>query len=253
MTYCLALNLDAGLVLLADSRTNAGVDHIATFSKLFTWSSPGGPGAAPRAIAVMVAGNLSVTQEILALNDEEIANSRFDPDNAPETILTAPNMFRVADSFGRKMVDVQNRRGPALTAAGVAAASSMIVAGRIGDEPARIFMVYQAGNFIEATRDTPFLQIGEAKYGKPILDRVLGVSTSIEDGVRAAILSMDATVRSNLSVGAPLDLAVSRGGGHDWTRRRIEAHDPVYQQISNSWAEHLKAGFATIPELPLIP
>ena len=117
----------------------------------------------------------------------------------------------------------------------------------------RIFLVYQAGNFIEATRDTPFLQIGETKYGKPILDRVLTTQTTIEDGVRAAILSMDATIRSNLSVGAPLDLAVSANGAHGWLRRRIAADDPVYQQISTGWSEHLKAGFATIPELPLQP
>lgn len=253
MTYCLALNLDAGLVMLADSRTNAGVDDISTFGKLFTWTSagssePGGP--APRSIAVMTAGNLSITQEILALTEEEFALGDPGPDG-PETILNAPNMFRVADSFGRKMIDVQARRGGALSTAGVSAATSLIVAGQVGAEPSQIFLVYQAGNFIESTRDTPFLQIGETKYGKPILDRVLTPATSIEDGVRAALLSMDATLRSNLSVGMPLDLAISRTGVLGWAQRRIAADDAVYRQISEAWSTHLRAGFAAIPELPM--
>ncbi|MEL6980510.1 MAG: peptidase [Pseudomonadota bacterium] len=250
MTYCLALNLDQGLILLADSRTNAGVDDISVFGKLFTWSLPGAAdsgGPEARTLGLMTAGSLSITQEIVALTEEEIDTAA----DGVETIATAPSMFRVAEAFGAKMRDVQNRRGPQLAAAGVSSAASMIVAGKIGAGPGEIFLIYQAGNFIEATRDTPFLQIGETKYGKVILDRVLTAETPLSDGVKAALLSMDGTVRSNLSVGAPFDLAVSATGAHGWLRRRIEADDPVYKQLSDQWSDQLRAGFMALPELPL--
>lgn len=252
VTYCLALNLDQGLVLLSDSRTNAGVDNISTFGKMFTWSSLGGvDGAPPRAVAAMVAGNLSITQEVMDVVDEHLAAAAAQPQNGLETVLSAPTLFRVADYFGRLMADVQARRGPGLSAAGVSSGASLIVAGQIGPQPPGIFLVYAAGNFIEATRDVPFLQIGEFKYGKPILDRVVSPEMTLSHGVSAALLSMDATLRSNLSVGLPLDLAVLPSGAAVWSRRRVSADDVVFRQISDGWAEHLKAGFQNIPDLPL--
>ncbi len=248
MTYCLALLLDAGLVLLADSRTNAGIDNISTYSKLSTWSvAPDHSNA--RTLAIMSAGNLSVTQEVVSLIDEEIDLNGPEQDGGLTTILNAPNMFRVTERIGQLMVDVQTRRGPALAAAGVSAGASLIVAGRIGWGPMKAFLIYQPGNFIEASSDTPFLQVGEFKYGKPILDRVVTPTTSLQDGVKGALLSMDATIRSNLSVGAPLDLAVLPVGQPDWSLRRIEADDQVWRAMSDGWGEHLKAGFARMPSL----
>ena len=248
MTYCLALNLDAGLVMLADSRTNAGVDNISTFGKLFTWSTP--PGAqTSRWIGIMTAGNLSVTQEILSLIEEENAANGVNQDGGLETILSASSMFRVAQRVGVLMADVRGRWGAQLNAAGVSPGASMLLAGRIGAAPAKLFLIYDAGNFIEATPDTPFMQIGELKYGKPILDRVATPSLPLEDGVKAAVLSMDATLRSNLSVGLPLDLAVLPSGATEWRKRRIEADDEIYQAISNGWGDHLRSGFQTLPQL----
>ncbi|MEO1329945.1 MAG: peptidase [Pseudomonadota bacterium] len=250
MTYCLALNLDAGLVLLADSRTNAGVDNISTYGKLFTWSVPReAPNA--RVVGIMTAGNLSITQEVLALIEEENAAAPpADGSPVPDTILTAPNMFRVAQRVGQLMAEVQGRQGPALGAAGVSSAASLLLAGQIGAERTRLFLIYPPGNFIESTPDTPFMQIGELKYGKPILDRSVSVQTSLETGVKAAVLSMDATLRSNLSVGLPLDLAVSEAGSLGWRLRRIEEADADLQKIRTHWRDQLNAGLETTPALP---
>lgn len=248
MTYCLALNLNEGLVFLADSRTNAGVDNISSFCKLFTWSVPAdAPNA--RALAAMTAGNLSITQEVLSLIDEENLANGPAQDGGLETILSAPNMFRVAQRVGTLMTEVQARRGPQLAAAGVASEASMLIGGRLAGRPTRLFMVYSAGNWIEATSDTPFMQIGELKYGKPILDRVVRVETPLQIGVKASLLSMDATLRSNLGVGLPLDLAVLPTGAADWSRRRIEENDQTFQAISQGWGAHLRAGFDTVPDL----
>ncbi|MCI4662522.1 MAG: peptidase [Neomegalonema sp.] len=241
MTYCLALNLNDGLVLLADSRTNAGVDNISTFGKLFTWSMPQSPEGNGRAIALMMAGNLSITQEIVNLIEEE--NARGDQ----FSIMQAPSMFRVAERVGALMSDVQGRRGPALFNAGVAAGASIIVAGQIQGDVTRVFLVYTEGNFIEATADTPFMQIGEAKYGKPILDRTITMATPMNEGITAALLSMDATLRSNLSVGMPLDMAVSSAGSFEWRSRRIGLNDATYRDMSNRWSEHLRSGFKQMP------
>lgn len=252
MTYCLALQLDAGLVLLADSRTNAGIDNISTYCKLTTWSIPAEAATdGGRAIALMTAGNLSITQEVVSLIEEEIDLNGGDQNGGLVTILNAPSMFRAAERVGQIMADVQARRGPPLAAAGVSSAASLILAGRIGAEPSESFLIYQPGNFIEATPDTPYLQIGELKYGKPILDRVVTPATTIEDGVTAALLSMDATIRSNLSVGPPLDLAVLRTGAPDFTRRRIDGDDPTWSSLSQAWGAHLRAGFSAMPRLEI--
>lgn len=244
MTYCVALNLNEGLVLLADSRTNAGIDNISTFSKMFTWTVPSGTDHS-RAIALMTAGNLSITQEIIGLINEE---NNF---NAEHSILRAPSLFRVTERVGQLMSEVQARRGPNLHASGVSAGASIIVAGQVVGEPTRLFMVYTEGNFIEATDDTPFMQIGEFKYGKPILDRTVDPSLPLQDGVKAALLSMDATMRSNLSVGMPVDLAVLTAGNTDWVQRRFTRDDTVFQELSETWSEHLRTGFQAMPPVPL--
>ena len=241
MTYCVALKLNDGLVLLSDTRTNAGVDNISRFRKMFTWSVPG-----ERAVALMTAGNLSVTQAVISHLQESIDNAA----EGVETILTAPTMFRVAELVGDAMRGVQNRYGPALSAMSASASASIILGGQIAGRAMRLFLVYDAGNFIESTEDANFLQIGEIKYGKPILDRVVNMDTSIEDGLTAVLLSMDSTLKSNISVGMPLDLAVIRTDAYAFDQyRRIEADDTGFAQLSNAWSDALKNAFVEMRKI----
>lgn len=236
MTYCIGIKLNQGLVLLADTRTNAGVDNISKVKKLFTWEVPG-----ERAIAMMTAGNLAITQAVIS----EI-NERLEAPNLNEpTIFSAPSMFEVAQVVGDAMRKVQGRYGPGLVARNVDSGASILVAGqRVGGVP-RLFMVYAAGNFIEATEDSPFFQLGEHKYGKPILDRVINVNTDIQDGIICALLSMDSTLRSNLTVGMPLDLAVMQTNSLTFgEQRRIEADDPRFFAFSEAWSNALKNAFS---------
>ncbi|MBX2856085.1 MAG: proteasome-type protease [Rhodobacteraceae bacterium] len=235
MTYCVAIRLTTGLVLLADTRTNAGVDNISKYRKLFTWTEPG-----ERSVALMTAGNLAITQAVVSLLQEPIDN----PGSNAESVLTAPTLFRVAELVGDAMREVQSRYGPGLAATGESATSSIVVAGQRAGGQVRLFLVYSAGNFIEATDDTSFFQIGEHKYGKPILDRVITPDTSLEDAKTAALLSMDSTLRSNLTVGMPLDLAVLPADSFAFSElRRIEPEDPHFHALSHAWSELMREAF----------
>jgi putative proteasome-type protease len=238
MTYCVGLLLNEGMVCLSDTRTNAGLDNISTYRKMFTFEEPG-----ERVIVIMTAGSLSVTQTTLAQLREAID----DPDATPETsIMLAPTMLKVAEIVGDRLAEVRAEIDHKMSA-GQGASASMIVAGQRRGGAMRLFLIYPEGNFIEATEDTPFLQIGEHKYGKPILDRVVKPSTSLADAQKAVLLSMDSTLRSNLSVGMPLDLCViekdSCRVGH---RRRIEAGDPQFRAMSEAWSVALRDGFSRI-------
>jgi len=239
MTYCVGLLLEAGMVLLADTRTNAGLDNISTYRKLFVFEEPG-----ERVVAIMTAGSLSVTQTTIARLQEAID----DPDATEATsILRAHTMLQVAEIVGRTLLDVTTEIGGKLARMTQGATASMIVAGQRRGGAMRLFLIYPEGNFIEATEDTPFLQIGEHKYGKPILDRVVTPSTSLLDGQKAALLSMDSTLRSNLSVGMPLDLAViARDACKLTERRRIEAGDAAFSQMSETWSQTLREGFRRV-------
>jgi putative proteasome-type protease len=239
MTYCVGLLLNEGMVLLSDTRTNAGLDNISTYRKMFTFEDPG-----ERVIVIMTAGSLSVTQTTIA----QLHDAIDDPDATPDTsIMLAPTMLKVAEIVGEKLAQVRAEIDHKLSAA-QGASASMIVAGQRKGGGMRLFLIYPEGNFIEATEDTPFLQIGEHKYGKPILDRVVKPATSLEDGQKAVLLSMDSTVRSNLSVGMPLDLAViERDSLRVSMKRRIEAGDPSFRAMSEAWSTALREGFAKIP------
>lgn len=236
MTYCVGIKLKQGLVLLADTRTNAGVDNISKVKKLFTWQVPG-----DRVIAMMTAGNLGITQAVIS----EL-NERLDAPNVNEpTIYSVATMFEVAQLVGDTMRKVQARYAPGLAARNVDSGASILVAGQRAGGVQRLFLVYAAGNFIEATDDSPYFQLGEHKYGKPILDRVITVDTEIQDGVICALLSMDSTIRSNLTVGMPLDLAVIRSDTMAFEQqRRIEADDPKFFNFSNAWSNELKDAFS---------
>lgn len=238
MTYCVGLLLNEGMVLLSDTRTNAGLDNIATYRKMFHFEEPG-----ERVITILTAGSLSVTQTTIARLREAIE----DPEATSETsILSAPTMLKVADIVGNTLANVRREIDEKLSMS-QGASATMIVAGQRRGGTMRMFLIYPEGNFIEATEDTPFLQIGEHKYGKPILDRVVKPTTSLADAQKAVLLSMDSTLRSNLSVGMPLDMALIR---KDECRvgllRRIEAGDEAFRAMSEAWSKALRDGFTQI-------
>jgi putative proteasome-type protease len=239
MTYCVGLLLDEGMVLLSDTRTNAGLDNIATYRKMFIFEDPG-----ERVITIVTAGSLSVTQTTIARLREAID----EPSASAETsIMAAPTMLKVAEIIGNTLASVRQDIDHKMNASKVSVSASMIVAGQRKGGTMRMFLIYPEGNFIEATEDTPYLQIGEHKYGKPILDRVVRPATSLEDAQIAVLLSMDSTLRSNLSVGMPLDLAViARDGCKVSLRRRIEKDDAQFARMSQAWSEALRDGFTRI-------
>ncbi len=239
MTYCVGLLLKAGMVLLADTRTNAGLDNIATYRKLYTFGVPD-----ERVIAIMTAGSLSVTQTTIARLEE----AADDPEAGPErSILRAETMLGVAQIVGNTLSEVTAEIKARMDRMAQGATATMIVAGQRKGGAMRMFLVYPEGNFIEATEDTPFLQIGEHKYGKPILDRVVRPETTLEEAEKAVLLSMDSTLRSNLSVGMPLDLAVIGADALRVTRaRRIESQDEAFRAMSAAWSEALRAAFQRI-------
>ncbi|MEM9384101.1 MAG: proteasome-type protease [Pseudomonadota bacterium] len=241
MTYCVALRLNAGLVMLSDTRTNAGVDDIAKFRKMFAWNVPG-----ERAFVLMTAGNLAITQSVISLLQE-----RIDNDDGNGHLYSARSVYRMAELIGDAMREVQERFGPGLRAMNESTLASIVLAGQIeGGEP-RLFMIYAAGNFIEATEDTPFFQIGSHRYGKPILDRVIEPETTLNDGITAALLSMDSTLRSDLTVGMPLDLAVLPNGAFEFSiHRRIESDDPSFRALSDAWSMAIRDAFVKMREIP---
>ncbi len=238
MTYCVGLMLNEGMVLLSDTRTNAGLDNISTYRKMFTFEDPG-----ERVIVIMTAGSLSISQTTLARLREAID----DPDATPDTsIMLAPTLLKVADIVGGMLAAVRGEIDEKLSAM-QGASCSMIVAGQRKGGAMRMFLIYPEGNYIEATEDAPFLQIGEHKYGKPILDRVVKPSTSLLDAQKAVLLSMDSTLRSNLSVGMPLDLCViERDACRVTQKRRIEAGDEAFRAMSEAWSVALRDGFSRI-------
>ena len=239
MTYCVGLLLNAGMVLLSDTRTNAGLDNIAIYRKMFIFEEPG-----ERVIAILTAGSLSVTQTTMARLREAIE----DPDaTEASSIMKAPTLLKVAEMVGNCLAAVRRDIDEKLASMNQGASATMIVAGQRRDGAMRMFLIYPEGNFIEATEDTPFLQIGEHKYGKPILDRVVKPTTSLADAQKAVLLSMDSTLRSNLSVGMPLDLlTIEKDACQVGTRRRIEAGDPEFKAMSEAWSKALRDGFSQI-------
>ncbi len=241
MTYCVGLLLDAGIVMLSDTRTNAGIDNIATYRKMFTFEEPG-----ERAFVLLTSGNLSVTQTTLSKLEHAIEDPNAGPE---ESILKAETMLDVAEIVGRTLnsVAVSVKAQMKTMSQSPAAGASMILGGQRRGGKMRLVLIYPEGNFIEATEDTPYLQIGEHKYGKPILDRVISPKTSIEDGRKAVLLSMDSTLRSNLSVGMPLDLVeLRRDDCFISHRERIYPGDPEFTAMSEAWSRVLREGFVNM-------
>jgi putative proteasome-type protease len=248
MTYCVALRVEEGLVLCADTRTNAGVDNIGVFSKLHVVERPG-----ERVIALMCAGNLGVTQAVVTRVTEGLGETG---EEGSDSLWAAPSMFEAARLVGRAVRTVREEDAAALEKENVPFDASMLLAGQIAGRRLRLFQIYSAGNFIEATPDTPFLQIGEHKYGKPILDRVARFDTPIEDAIKLALISMDSTLRSNLSVGLPIDLMTYRKDALAVDlRRRIFEDDPYFRMVRERWSEALRAAYRDLPgpNAPLEP
>ncbi len=241
MTYCVAVKLDAGLVFLSDSRTNAGLDQISTFRKMMIYERPG-----DRFMVMLSAGNLSISQQVREiLQIEELVEG----DEPPITIWNATSMFDAARVLGAAMRRVYDQDGAALQKAGLDFNASMIFGGQIGNESMRLFLVYSAGNFIEATRETCFFQIGESKYGKPVLDRMMRPSTPLDEAAKCALVSMDSTLKSNLSVGLPLDLVLYEAGHLQSAQIVcIDDQNPYFQMIRSSWGEKLRQAFEAIDD-----
>ena len=246
MTYCVGIMLRAGLILIADTRTNAGIDNISTYRKLHVLDESG-----DRLIFCCTAGNLSVSQYVLGLLAEGLPP--LGEEEHPRTIARMPSMFRVAQLVGEAVMKVGAEIKPALRAAGVASGISLLVGGRIGDGPLKLYLVYDAGNFIECGGDTPFLQIGATAYGKPILDRAMNYDSSLDEAVKVGLLSFDSTIRSDLSVGLPFDMLVLPADpAQPVIRRRIEEDDAYFRDLSVRWSLMLNESRATIPDPPFM-
>ncbi|AJE46200.1 proteasome-type protease [Celeribacter indicus] len=240
MTYCVGMMLDRGLVLMSDTRTNAGVDNISTFRKMFTWEAPG-----ERVLTVMTAGNLATTQALVSILDERTKA----PEEREPSILSAPSMFQVARLVAGTLKDVISTHAETGQRADSAFNATVILGGQIRGAPPRLFLIYPEGNFIEAGEETPFFQIGETKYGRPILVRAYDRGMSFEEAVKLLLVSFDSTVKANLSVGLPFDLQVIGRDALGVTHQhRIQADDPYFLTISSGWGEALKAAMDSLPD-----
>jgi len=238
MTYCVGLVLDSGMVFASDSRTNAGVDQVATFRKMRVFAKDG-----ERVIVILSSGNLSITQSAINLLEHPSPGN-----DSTKTPLNCSSMFEVAELAGNALREVRQRDGPHMAQNNIDASASFIVGGQIRGEPQRLFNVYNEGNFIEATPETPYFQIGESKYGKPVLDRVIARSTGLLDAAKCVLVSFDSTMRSNISVGLPIDLVIYHNNElRIGIQRRIMQGDPYFDMIHTQWGEGLKRVFAQLP------
>jgi putative proteasome-type protease len=237
MTYCVAMRLDAGLVFLSDSRTNAGVDQVGTFRKMTIFENPG-----DRMMVLMTAGNLSISQSIRQVITEQIASSG-------KSIWTASSMYEAAQIVGEAVRTVHQRDAQSLARFGIDFNVNIIFGGQVKGERSRLFLVYAAGNFIESHSESTYFQIGEAKYGKPIIDRVVSPASSLNEAAKCALISMDSTLRSNVSVGLPLDLLIYEEDTLAVTRFvTIDERNQYFQMIRNTWGQQLKNVFEGIAD-----
>ena len=242
MTYCVGIKLKAGLVFLSDSRTNAGMDQISTFRKMIVYEKPG-----DRFMVLLSAGNLGISQSVREIL--QVEQLKEHPDSEPITIWNARSMFDAARVLGAAVRRVYDRDAQSLRQAGIDFNVSLIFGGQIAGEGMRLFQVYSAGNFIEATAETPYFQIGESKYGKPVLDRVLTPDTPLTEAAKCALVSMDSTLKSNLSVGLPLDLVVYEAGRFCSDQIVcIDEQNPYFQMLRGSWGRRLREVFDSIED-----
>ncbi len=241
MTYCVAMNLREGMLFASDSRTNAGVDHVATFRKMHVFEVPG-----ERRIVLMSAGNLATTQSVVSLLRQGVHHH-------DSHIQSLPNLYDVAELVGSTVRQVIARdSGPQAQASFVDYSCNILVGGQIKGEEPRLFQIYPQGNFIEATPDTPYLQIGESKYGKPILDRIIQYDTALNHALKCALISFDSTIRSNLSVGLPLDILLHKRDDFSHSDPfRLDEDHPYLKKLRTAWSQGLRQLFGRLPEISL--
>ncbi|MGE5504347.1 MAG: peptidase [Actinomycetota bacterium] len=239
MSYCLGMQLNAGMVFISDTRTNAGVDNVATFRKCFVFDA-----AADRVVVVLTAGNLAITQAVISLLEDRLGSS--DP---AKSMYAACSMFEVARVVGNTLREVHHEDGAHIKQHGAEFNASLIVGGQIAGQRMRLFNVYAAGNFIEANDDTPYFQIGETKYGKPIIERVLAMDTPLVQAVKCALVSFDSTMKSNLSVALPLDLVVVPAGAlKPSIQHRVDGSEAYFTTLRRMWGEGLNKLFLDLPD-----
>ena len=238
MTYCVGMVLNEGLVFASDSRTNAGVDHVSTFCKMTVMESPG-----EGVIVMLNSGNLATTQQVVSRIKQHATDSG-------QPLTSHSSMFGVAELLGRELrKTIATTRNEAPEQSDVDFSATFLVGGQLQGEAPRLFMVYPQGNFIESTADTPFFQIGESKYGKPILDRVIQPAISMSQAIKCALVSFDSTIKSNLSVGLPIDLAMVKSGELRVTKRhRIDADDAYFRDLRSGWSQGLRQVFGQLPD-----
>lgn len=240
MTYCVGMLLKDGIVLASDSRTNASVDDFAKFCKMTVFERPG-----DRVLVLLSSGNLAGTQAVIS-----VLKQRSEITNGPTNLWTARTMFDVAVLVADAVRDIEGRDAPFLEGGPISFNASFILGGQLHGEPPRLFRIYAEGNFIEAGDDTPFLQTGETKYGKPIIDRVISPGTTLADATKCVLVSFDSTMRSNLSVGMPIDLVCyERDRMEIRMRRRIDEGDAYFNALSTAWSEGVRNVFRELPEL----
>ncbi|MFC0634420.1 peptidase [Brevundimonas balnearis] len=242
MTYCVGMLVEEGLALIADTRTNAGVDNISTYRKLHVTEVPG-----ERVLGVATAGNLSVTQTALAMVAEGV---RLPDGEAPETLETVPTLFRAAQLIGHAISQVRASFSSQMQADAVDTGATILLGGQIGDGKLGLYLIYAQGNFIECGVETPYLQVGELKYGKPILDRALRHDTPLDEAVKLGLISFDSTIRSNIAVGPPFDLLVLKRDALASFQKRIEADDDYFRDLGRRWSEALAAAHRAMPAPP---
>jgi putative proteasome-type protease len=239
MTYCLGIITRHGLVMAADSLTNAGVDYVSTYQKLFDFSQPG-----ERVIVLCTSGNLSMTQEVLALVHKDLKNQ------ATENIHSLPSMYEVARYLGQKTRQVLEEHRPWLQKDNIEFSCNLLLGGQIQGEAPTLYLIYSQGNVLQSTPETPFLQVGETKYGKPILDRTLSFDTSLEDAAKCALLSIDSTMKSNISVGPPLNMVMYSADSFKLEhQRQFPVGDPFLTKVRKYWESSLKKAFEHMPDI----
>lgn len=242
MTYCVGMLVKEGLAMIADTRTNAGVDNISTYRKLFVIEVPG-----ERVIAIATAGNLSVTQTALNRLKKGITL----PDSeSPETLMSVPTLFRAVELTGHAIKTVRHDFEAGLEAQSVDMGATILLGGQIRGGELGLYLIYPEGNAIECGMDTPYLQIGELKYGKPILDRALQSNTPLVEAIKLGLISFDSTIRSNLGVGLPFDVIVIRPDAMSGVQRRIEANDPYFRSLGEQWSDAIASAHRAMPAPP---
>ncbi len=244
MTYCVGLKIDRGIVFASDTRTNAGLDNVARFQKMYIWDQ-----IADRTFVLLTSGNLAVTQAVVTLITEQLTEA----DDGEASLSTVKTMFQAARLFGAALKKVRAINEEVMGQSAEGFTATFILGGQIKGDKMRLFLIYPEGNFIEASEDTPFFQIGEHKYGKPILDRVAKRDMRMGDAAKLLLISFDSTMRSNISVGLPIDFAIYRRDTyHMGEMERIEVDDPYFRALSNAWSEALRQAFEDIKSKPLV-